>query len=474
MRVNRHGFPVFNNQAQAFECLKTHPEFHALVAREIPDHENPKAKREFWAIEWNRFYEVYARELVPAQRHFHELVREGAQCHLYMDVEMERSPNGQARMNDGSRMLDALLQLCIAKLHEKRILREENACTSSSSSSSSSTEYHSDLRVMTLDSSASYKLSLHYILRIRGTAWASNRACGAFMQELYTSILESEARAARKLLGKGEEAEAPLDELEQRKLVSEALRDPAALERVLGRPSLFVFTQSSPELASFMVDMQVYSKNRTFRMYQSTKPGARLRFLRTAEEIAADSYVPEERVFFQSLVTFFYDQGARVTQVLREDRFAAPCTRKRKSSASDKSRKRVCDSSVSDEFRALIEYFENSLGHPVDRARISVSSQHGTVLFPTFSRRCSILESRTRGRVAQHRGNHIFFVVDMLRGEIRARCNDQDCKLYIRKRMSEFSTPLPSEYLPRVHASVEKLWGSGDTSDQSVMQDLFN
>lgn len=371
-------------------------------------------------------------------------------------------------MKRGQEMLDYLIDECIAELERKKILPTHASSASSSSSSSAEEEQrprtNGMVRLVTLDSSAAYKLSRHYVFRIRNTAWASNAACGSFMQEFYERILAQETRAARTILGaQTDKDEEKPSELESRRIIGRVLSNAehlAALERALCRPSFFVFTPSSREAACFVVDMQVYSKNRTFRMYQSSKPGSNRRFLQTVEEKRAQSFHPDETVFYQSLVTFFYNNGHRVTRVIEPCDFEHSKKRKLRDSAGILPKKRICAPSSSMKGHdpiGLAEYFELECGYALHYESISFSAQYGTVLYPTKTRYCSILEKRTCGEYNEHTNNNVYMIVDPMRRTVRLQCHNQECKLYANesKNYSAFTKRLPEHLHSKLDAFVE-------------------
>ncbi len=63
-------------------------------------------QRRFAACTLRDFWAHYGG-LIPSQRHFYEILREGTPCRLYLDLEFSRADNPQA---DGSSLTAALLQ----------------------------------------------------------------------------------------------------------------------------------------------------------------------------------------------------------------------------------------------------------------------------------------------------------------------------------------------------------------------------
>ena len=169
---------------------------------------------------WRRY-----RALPPPSRHHYELLREGRRCRLYFDLEFDAASNPD---RDGVAAVDALLSLLRDALG-KRLGLSLDACA-----------------VVELDSSSAAKFSRHLVLHAPGgAAFASAVAAGAFVRAFW-----AEDVAARR----GADARAD---------------------------ACFVRRAGQEELVPF-VDLGVYTRNRAFRLYLSSKAGKEARLLPTA------------------------------------------------------------------------------------------------------------------------------------------------------------------------------------------------
>ena len=169
---------------------------------------------------WRRY-----RALPPAERHHYELLREGRRCRLYFDLEFDADANPG---RDGPAAVDALLSL-LAESMPRRLGVSLDACT-----------------VVELDSSSASKFSRHLVVHAPGgAAFASAVACGGFVRAFW-----AEDVAPRR----GADARAD---------------------------ACFVRRDGQDEAAPF-VDLGVYTRNRAFRLYLSSKAGKQARLLPTA------------------------------------------------------------------------------------------------------------------------------------------------------------------------------------------------
>lgn len=171
--------------------------------------------KKFVAASYDAFYAHYA-QLPPQQRFYYELLQEGLPCHLHVDAEFKRKFNPQAKS-------DAEIHgLFCSEITE--MLRGEG-----------------EVRVLSLDASNERKFSRHYIIKVVGRCFANNYHCGAFMRRFCNRMIEK--------YGAPKENN-PFFFLDEQKVRMEE----ATTERVM-----------------FFCDLAVYTRNRQFRIYGSTK-----------------------------------------------------------------------------------------------------------------------------------------------------------------------------------------------------------
>uniref|UniRef100_A0A3B4D5X7 DNA-directed primase/polymerase protein n=1 Tax=Pygocentrus nattereri TaxID=42514 RepID=A0A3B4D5X7_PYGNA len=196
--------------------------------------------------------------------HCYEVIIEGAVCKLYFDLEFHIPSNEHL---DGKKMVRALIQYVCEKLEEVYGLQ----CSSKD--------------VLNLDSSTAEKFSRHLIFLLPNSAFKDNSHVGEskfHLRETLTSEVDG---------GIHEEPQ------------SKKRKHEAKEEKDLS----FLIVKSRDCQKQLFVDLGVYTKNRNFRLYKSSKLGKNAAFT-----VAEDNmYVPksdkqsteEERTFLASLVT---------------------------------------------------------------------------------------------------------------------------------------------------------------------------
>jgi Herpesviridae UL52/UL70 DNA primase len=195
--------------------------------------------RKFVAATYEGFWYHYC--LLPeGDRHHYELVQEGWPCHLYFDIEFQTACNPNS---NGNSMIDTFIE---------RLQQQLRAA------------YGIELQrewIVDLDSTTAKKFSRHLICHMQTTdgrtaVFQNNIHAGAFVRRLCRNIeLESQ--------GDDENA------LKMRSLMIK---------------NQYIDPQTGQQTANVepFVDQAVYSRNRTFRLYRSSKFGKNT-FLRRSE-----------------------------------------------------------------------------------------------------------------------------------------------------------------------------------------------
>jgi hypothetical protein len=152
---------TFSTQRAAFEYADASPCAHVL--RTYAVEVDATGRRCFIVTSDERLWrEFFTRPAAPGGgdaggrvrkggRHLYEIIREGAPCHLYFDLEYSRAANPSAR---GPALVAALLSAVAEVLHELYGL------------------HWSDTYALELDSSTADKFSRHVIVRLPGAAFA--------------------------------------------------------------------------------------------------------------------------------------------------------------------------------------------------------------------------------------------------------------------------------------------------------------
>ena len=185
----------------------------------------------------------------------YEVIPQGCACKLYFDLEYNKAANPSS---DGEKMVESLLKASFWALEQ---LFQVHAVHS---------------QVLILDASTDVKFSQHLIYQMPpGIAFKDNIQCGHFVRHLVTQLSKCSIPC--------------LSEEEQK--------------------SLFVKTSADQDSTSFC-DLAVYTKNRNFRLFLSSKYGKNAPLIvapNNDHHPATDGDWPssDSAVFASSLITYF-------------------------------------------------------------------------------------------------------------------------------------------------------------------------
>ena len=237
--------------------------------------------------------------------------------------------------------------------------------------------YYED--VLVLESSNDKKFSIHLIFT--RAVFANNELCGVFVRNLLATLKDSE-------------------------------------ENLLA-------VQDSDGDRSCFVDSSVYTKNRNFRLFLSSKFGKPSQLLVSTIDLLTINALEQgcdnmnQLVFNHSLVTNIessvtvigeVDDNGNTTKMKRRSHRGSSVASGASSSSSYKSSPFV-----------EIDEFISSLVSP-GRIRQWRLCQD-TIIFDISGRYC-----RNIGR--EHRSNHVFYTCDLSRGVVRQECHDEKCRGY--------------------------------------------
>uniref|UniRef100_A0A672I0E1 DNA-directed primase/polymerase protein n=1 Tax=Salarias fasciatus TaxID=181472 RepID=A0A672I0E1_SALFA len=212
------------------------------------------------------YYRTFSQSLM----HCYEVIPEGAVCKLYFDLEFHKPSNKDC---DGGAMVSMLIQYVCDKLLEVYGVE----C--------------SVKNVLNLDSSTEEKFSRHLIFSLQNAAFKDNIHVGRFIHAILKPVLNKDKNGSN------------LDHGPQIKRRKQEDLSFLQVKNKDGRDCLFV-------------DLGVYTKNRNFRLYKSSKVGKTAAF--TVAEgnqfigKAEKGTSPEESVFLASLVCNVSFTGQRI------------------------------------------------------------------------------------------------------------------------------------------------------------------
>ncbi|XP_063493787.1 DNA-directed primase/polymerase protein isoform X13 [Symphalangus syndactylus] len=289
---------LFHRQAQAFNFVKSCKEDVHVFALECKVGDGQRiylvtTYAEFW------FYYKSRKNLL----HCYEVIPENAVCKLYFDLEFNKPANPGA---DGKKMVALLIEYVCKALQE---LYGVN-CSAED--------------VLNLDSSTDEKFSRHLIFQLHDVAFKDNIHVGNFLRKILQPALDllgSEDDSAPETTGHGfphfSEAPARQGFSFDKMFTEEATEESWTLNsKKLQR--LGSAEQSSPDLSFLVVknnmgekhlfvDLGVYTRNRNFRLYKSSKIGKRVALEVTEDNrffpIQSKDVSDEYQYFLSSLVS---------------------------------------------------------------------------------------------------------------------------------------------------------------------------
>eukprot|EP01135_Chromosphaera_perkinsii_P002987 Nk52_evm9s232 gene=Nk52_evmTU9s232 len=362
---------------------------------------NHEGKRRYIVSTYDDFW-LKLNKLHPNERTFYELIREGCPCKLYFDLEFKIALNENA---DGNEMVKVLVDfVCKELMNVFKVSCNRN-------------------NVLELDSTTQKKFSRHLVFNIPNIAFADNAVVGSFVHYVLNQ-LEEQGEQDHKL------------------------------------KSLFV--QEEEGRVSSFVDPCVYSKNRNFRTYKSKKAGKDT-FLEIAKQ---NSFVPFKKTANREKDMFLYSMIGNIqfndqTRVLnwKNDNCKPTCS----TGAKDP---RVITYSVSNQ--------TNYSPFPdCDRFIKTLVSRGGV---EGFIRRCAYFpESKLitydigRNRWCEyigraHKGNHIYFVIDLRNMTYAQKCHDPECK----QKYPPINRVLPKGVLDPL-GDLENEYDDGELSDSDLI-----
>lgn len=351
------------------------------------------------------YYRTHRQSLM----HCYEVIPEGAVCKLYFDLEFHKASNMHL---DGKMMVAKLIQCVCEKLEEVYGLH----CSAKD--------------VLNLDSSTSEKFSQHLIFMLPNAAFKDNSHAGQFIHDILQPALNSIQKSnpettTTAVCREGSSGDVETSEAKKRKCE----------ERDLS----FLIVKNKSGQEQLFVDLGVYTKNRNFRLYKSSKLGKNAAFT-VAED---NEYVPnsskhtteEESIFLASLITNISFTGQRILTYSMPERGTgeSPClTLQRQSHNSD-----LMGEEQPSPFKEVDDFVLTLVSKDGIQGNIRrwnyFASDHLLVYDIGKFRWCHNVKRF-------HKSNNIMIVVDLKEEVWYQRCHDPDCRRQ-NYRSSSFSLP---------------------------------
>uniref|UniRef100_F6WJQ1 DNA-directed primase/polymerase protein n=1 Tax=Ornithorhynchus anatinus TaxID=9258 RepID=F6WJQ1_ORNAN len=397
---------LFRRQAQAFQFVKTCREAVHVFALEdsVGD-----GHRIYLVTTYSELWHYYkARKNKKFLMHCYEVIPENTVCKLYFDLEFDKAANPGA---DGPKMVAQLIE------HVSRALQESFGVPCSAED------------VLNLDSSTDEKFSRHLIFQLRDVAFKDNVHVGRFVRAALRPApppLEEQPRAGTPAgpapsSSAGDVAEEPGPSGQGGRDLSRFLVDGKA-----GGQQLFV-------------DLGVYTRNRNFRLYKSSKRGKSVTL-----EVAEDNrFFPtqpknvseEERYFLSSLVS-----NIRFSETLRVLTCDPPEDKERKTPhrTSSGPPAATVGGSCASPYPELDE-FVLSL---VDKGGVKGGIRRWNYFFPEELLVYDISRYRWCANVGRaHKSNNIMILVDLKNEIWYQKCHDPVCRA---ENFKSEGSPLPA------------------------------
>ncbi|NWQ93541.1 PRIPO protein, partial [Burhinus bistriatus] len=292
---------IFCRQAEAFNYVKTCKEDAHVFALE----KNTQSGQRFYLVTtYKELWFYYTKGYKTSLMHCYEVIPERDACKLYFDLEFYKPANPGA---DGKSMVAKLIALVSQKLKE---LYDVN-CSAKD--------------VLNLDSSTDEKFSRHLIFLPQKTVFKDNIHVGNFVRTILQPairLMENKAAVVIPEEGAGHVFQCCAEAvgLDSSLTNLAAIKDASKGWPAIARKTEDMETSHQGENSEFsflivndkggdkqlFVDLGVYTKNRNFRMYKSSKAGKNV-ILKIAED---NKFVPhceesvalEEAYFLSSLI----------------------------------------------------------------------------------------------------------------------------------------------------------------------------
>ncbi|CAL9700137.1 unnamed protein product [Knipowitschia caucasica] len=344
------------------------------------------------------YYRTYPQSLM----HCYEVIPEGAVCKLYFDLEFHKPSNIGA---DGKSMVSLLIQYICEKLKEFYGID----CSANN--------------VLNLDSSTEDKFSRHLIFNLPNAAFKDNIHVGRFVHIILESIQNQGAKAL------------PNNSLHEYDEILTIDKPPIKKHKVEDQNLSFLLVKNKDGKDCLFVDLGVYTKNRNFRLYRSSKVGKHAAFTvaddNTFSHKSEKGLSVEEGIFLASLVCNISFTGQRILTISQETKVDKTvqlgCAAKAALSLSG------CSSSPHQEMDQFVLTLVKKDGIQGNIRRWNYFAADQLLVY-------DITNYRWCENVARfHKSNNILIVVDLKEEVWYQKCHDPDCKNF---RSSSYPLPL--------------------------------
>ncbi|XP_074519324.1 DNA-directed primase/polymerase protein [Halichoeres trimaculatus] len=432
---------LFPRQSMAISFAQSSKEAVHIFALEKEN--TPQGQRIYLVTSYTELWHYY-RTYPQSLMHCYEVIPEGAVCKLYFDLEFYKPSNQGA---DGIAMVSSLIQYVCDKLMEVYGIK----CSVKD--------------VLNLDSSTEDKFSRHLIFNLQDAAFKDNIHVGKFIHAILQPIPSTPKNSS--FLDAGMNSGAKSGKTRAHDVSEE---NPAKTDELAESPQTKKCRKEEPNLSflqvknkdgrdCLFVDLGVYTKNRNFRLYKSSKVGKNAAF--TVSDDNKFTAKPEkgvsveESVFLASLVCNLSFTGQRILTWDDPGMKDLTTTTHKQQGSHQSSADSISGyqssphQNVDDFVLTLVK--KNGIKGSIRRWNYFASEQ--LIVYDIAKYRwCENVERF-------HKSNNIMIVVDLKEEVWYQRCHDPECKNF---RSSSY--PLPQEICVRYILTL-------DDEDQAYLMD---
>ncbi|XP_014220526.1 DNA-directed primase/polymerase protein-like [Trichogramma pretiosum] len=320
-------------------------------------------------------------EHVPAERRvFYEVIPENTPCFLYYDLEYETEIN---KDKNGVRMTRTLIDITCAYIKQ----HWNYVCDRT--------------MVINLDSSRPGKFSKHLTFSTKDVAFENNFHVGHLIKLICADLatfVDSDQETQHEILSKFDKKD--LQEL-------------------------FVETDKGKKL---FIDVNVYTKNRHFRVYKATKYGKNSHLIHApdCEYIWENkSNNKEMEIFLKSMISYLPKKKRMKLLSFDEDKKAQLQTYSQYSQ-NNMARSFICKEYPKSPYPCLDKFVSDHV-KPGKIRDSKFNEKQRAILFEVMGNRyCENI-----GR--QHKSNNVYYIVDLIGKVMFQKCHDEDCSHFISK-----------------------------------------
>ncbi|KAM4674279.1 DNA-directed primase/polymerase protein isoform 2-T2 [Amazona ochrocephala] len=459
---------IFCLQAEAFNYVKTCKEHVHVFALE----KNTQSGQRFYLVtSYEELWFYYIKGYKTSLMHCYEVIPEKDPCKLYFDLEFYKPANPDA---DGKSMVAKLIELVSEKLKE---LYGVN-CSAKD--------------VLNLDSSTDEKFSRHLIFLPQKAVFKDNIHVGNFVRRILQPairLIESNTAAVIPEEGEGHVSQCSAEgvgsdgSLTSLAAVGDAAEDwPAIAHKAKDTETSypgknlefsFLIVNDKGGNKQLLVDLGVYTKNRNFRMYKSSKAGKNV-ILKIAED---NKFIPkceqnvstEKAYFLSSLVcnVRVRDDTKVLTSGLSEEEGNVSGVLNSQNTRSSRDSMDGYQDSPYPEIDCFVRSLVNKDGVQGGIRRWNYFSPSEIIVYDISGYRwCANI-----GRA--HKSNNIMILVDLKKEVWYQKCHDPVCR---EKNFKSQSFPLPPGIcLPFLFQQEEECESRNtEVKPHSGMSDLSN